>query len=53
MGPALSFHIWKLLFAERDPVDAEKHFAAALDLVLNGLLPRGDEAVADGNSPRS
>jgi AcrR family transcriptional regulator len=53
MGPALSFHIWKLLFAEREPLDAEKHFAAALDLVLNGLLPRGDEAVTDGTSSRS
>ena len=53
LGPALSFHIWKLLFAEREPLDAEKHFAAALDLVLGGLLPRADEAVTDGNSPPS
>jgi AcrR family transcriptional regulator len=53
MGPALSFHIWKLLFAERAPLDAEKHFAAALDLVLGGLLPRADQTVTDENSPRS
>lgn len=39
LGPALSFHIWKLLFSDRKPLDAEQHFAAALDLILMGISP--------------
>lgn len=43
LGPALSLHIWKLLFSDRKPLDAELHFEAALDLILRGLLPPEDQ----------
>jgi AcrR family transcriptional regulator len=53
LGPALSLHIWKLLFSDRKPLDAEQHFAAALDLILMGILPAGNEmsATATNNDP--
>ncbi len=40
VGPALLFNIWILLFGERKPLDPERHFEAAIDLILHGLLPR-------------
>ncbi len=53
LGPALSLHIWKLLFSDRKPIDAEQHFEAALDLLLRGLLPseNGTSEMAAGNNP--
>jgi AcrR family transcriptional regulator len=39
MAPALSIHIWKLLFAERRPLDVEQYIQTAVDLLLKGLLP--------------
>ncbi|WP_045835382.1 TetR/AcrR family transcriptional regulator [Hyphomicrobium sp. 99] len=44
LGPALSLHIWKLLFSDRKPLDAELHFEAALDMILRGLLSPETEA---------
>ena len=53
LGPALSLHIWKLLFSDRKALDAEQHFEAALDLILRGLLPSGDRTsgTAAGSDP--
>ena len=41
MAPALMAVLWQLLFAERHPLDLPAFFEAHLDLVLNGLCPRG------------
>jgi AcrR family transcriptional regulator len=43
LAPALSLNISMLLFSERRPVDMERHFEIAVDLLLNGLLPRPNE----------
>lgn len=40
ISPALALVIWMLLFADRRPIDAERHRAVALDVILHGLLPR-------------
>jgi AcrR family transcriptional regulator len=40
IGPALTLNVWSLLFADRKPVDLDRHFEATIDLVLRGLLPR-------------
>lgn len=39
MAPALSIHIWKLLFAERRPLEVDQYIQTAVDLLLKGLLP--------------
>ncbi|WP_414475617.1 TetR/AcrR family transcriptional regulator [Microvirga sp. M2] len=44
LAPALSLNISMLLFSDRRPIDMERHFEIAVDLLLNGLLPRPDEA---------
>jgi hypothetical protein len=46
LGPALSLNISMLLFGDRKPMDPARHFEAAVDLMLNGLLPRPAEATA-------
>ena len=43
LAPALSLNIWMLLFSDCRPIDMERHFEIALDLLLNGLLPRPAE----------
>jgi AcrR family transcriptional regulator len=43
LGPALSLNITMLLFGERRPIDAQAHMQAAVDLLLNGLMPKNDE----------
>jgi AcrR family transcriptional regulator len=48
MAPALSIHIWRLLFAERRPLDVEKYIETSVDLIMNGLLPS-----TPGSSARS
>lgn len=48
MGPALSIHIWKLLFAERRPLDVEQYIETSVDLLLKGLL-----SSTPGSSARS
>jgi len=56
LGPALSLHVWKLLFSDRKPLDAEQHFEAALDLILRGLLASENETsemAAGGKPPNS
>jgi len=40
IGPALTLNVWSLLFANRKPVDLDRHFEATIDLFLRGLLPR-------------
>jgi len=40
LAPALSLNISMLLFSDRRPIDMERHFESAVDLLLNGLLPR-------------
>jgi AcrR family transcriptional regulator len=52
MGPALSIHIWKLLFAERRPLDTEQYIQSAVDLLLNGLLAPDGCVPARGNRPK-
>lgn len=42
LGPALSLNVTMLLFGDRRPMDADAHRDAAIDLLLNGLLPRAD-----------
>jgi AcrR family transcriptional regulator len=41
MSPALSMHICRLLFADRWPLDTERFIETSVDLLLNGLLPKG------------
>ena len=53
LGPALSLHIWKLLFSDRKPLDAELHFEAALDLLLRGLLSPATDATGSAISSPS
>lgn len=43
LAPALSLNISMLLFSDRRPVNMERHFEIAVDLLLNGLLPRPAE----------
>ncbi|MXQ13385.1 TetR/AcrR family transcriptional regulator [Microvirga makkahensis] len=40
LSPALSLNISMLLFSDRRPIDMERHFEIAVDLLLNGLLQR-------------
>lgn len=40
LSPALSLNISMLLFSDRRPIDMERHFKIAVDLLLHGLLPR-------------
>jgi hypothetical protein len=42
LAPALQLNIWLLAYSGRRPVDAEQHCEAAIDLILQGLLPRLD-----------
>lgn len=42
LGPALSLNITMLLYGDRRPIDAEAHMQAAMDLLLNGLLPEAE-----------
>jgi AcrR family transcriptional regulator len=46
LAPALSLNISMLLFSERRPIDMERHFEIAVDLLLNGLLPRPNEELS-------
>jgi AcrR family transcriptional regulator len=46
MGPALSLHIWTLLFADRRPLDIERYIETAVDLIMNGLLPSASATAA-------
>lgn len=39
MAPALTIHIWTMLFADRRPLDVERYIETAVDLIMNGLLP--------------
>jgi AcrR family transcriptional regulator len=48
LAPALSLNIWMLLFSDRRPIDLDRHFEIAVDLLLNGLLPR---ATPESNKP--
>jgi AcrR family transcriptional regulator len=41
IAPALTLNIFMLLFADRQNAEAKARVAAAKDLLLNGLLPRG------------
>lgn len=41
MAPALTMHIWRLLFADRRTLDVQSYIESAVDLILNGLLPNG------------
>lgn len=43
LAPALSLNIAMLLFSDRRPINMERHFEIAVDLLLNGLLPRSAE----------
>jgi AcrR family transcriptional regulator len=43
LAPALSLNISMLLFSDRRPIDMERHFEIAVDLLFNGLLPRPPE----------
>jgi len=43
LSPALSLNIAMLLFSDRRPIDMERHFEIAVDLLLNGLVPRPAE----------
>jgi hypothetical protein len=45
LAPALSLNISMLLFSDRRPIDMDRHFEIAVDLLLNGLLPRPTEGV--------
>jgi AcrR family transcriptional regulator len=40
LTPALSLNICMLLFSDCQPIDMDWHFEIAVDLLLNGLLPR-------------
>lgn len=42
-APALFLNISLLLFEDRKPIDPARHFGAAVDLLLHGLLPRPAE----------
>ncbi|SHL57791.1 TetR/AcrR family transcriptional regulator [Roseibium suaedae] len=39
-GPAVALNVWRLLFPFAGAIDTDEHMEAALDLFLNGLLPR-------------
>ena len=39
-SPAVALNVWRLLFPFAAAADTEQHMEAALDLFLNGLLPR-------------
>jgi len=39
MAPALTIHVWRLLFADRRPLDTDGYLEAAVDLIMSGLLP--------------
>ena len=43
LAPALQLNIWLLAYAGRMEIDLDQHLRATIDLILNGLLPRGDE----------
>jgi AcrR family transcriptional regulator len=43
LAPALSLNIWMLLFSDRLPIDMDRHFEVAVDLLFNGLLPRAEQ----------
>ena len=49
MAPALTIHIWTLLFADRRPLDVERYIATAVDLIMNGLLPSAPDAPSSEN----
>ena len=40
-GPAIASVFWKTLFDEIDPIDLEQYCQAHLELILQGLRPRG------------
>lgn len=44
MAPALTIHIWTLLFADRRPLDVERYIETGIDLIMNGLLPSAPAA---------
>ncbi|CAN1723745.1 TetR/AcrR family transcriptional regulator [Hyphomicrobium sp. 1Nfss2.1] len=44
MAPALTIHIWTLLFADRRPLDIDRYLEASVDLIMNGLLPPPDSS---------
>lgn len=46
MGPSLLSAIWKMLFDDLHPIDLDDFYASHVDLVLNGLLRRPDDAPA-------
>jgi AcrR family transcriptional regulator len=39
LAPALTIHIWTLLFADRRPLDVERYIETGIDLIMHGLLP--------------
>jgi len=43
LAPALSLNISMLLFSDRRPIDMERHFEIAVDLLRKDLLPRPAE----------
>ncbi len=51
LSPALSLNISMLLFSDRRPINMERHFEIALDLLLNGLLPRPAEHPGQSGQP--
>jgi len=52
MAPAMMIHIWQLLFADRRPLDVERYIEAAVDLIMNGLLPDGPGRTALSSDKR-
>lgn len=49
-APALTMHVWTLLFADRRPLDVDRYIEAAVDLVMNGLLPPASGTAASSES---